>query len=244
VLLVVVCLSFALRTIVRNRDWQDGERLYRSAVHIVPDNAKAYILLGGALRGKGQYAAALDAYGTALKLNPEYPRKDAHFNAELGGILFKLGRVTEALAAFEQAVTLDPKWGRARIELGFAHANLGNFDKAEAVLRHAISLTPESPDLYFSLSLILNEQGRYQDALVAADATLQRDPTHPWGLVNRAIALEGLKRPEEAKAVYEQALTSSPRPESMAALDEARQRLEEMRVRQAAPPCTPGLVCK
>ena len=245
VVLVGLCVILTARTVVRNRDWKDDERLYRTVVEKFPTNAKAYIFLAGALRLKDQTLAALEAYDLAMKFNPLYPVQDAAFNAERGSMLLKVGRVPEAVAAFEQAVTLDPKWGRIRHQLGLAHAMLGNFDKAETILRYAIKLTPTSPDGYHTLSVMLVSQGRYQEALVAAEDALQRDPSHPWAMVDRGIALEGLKRPDEARAIYEGVLNSRTRPEYRPALEEARERLTAMREEPATPRCLPGMIrCK
>ena len=246
VTLAVVCLALLLRTVLRNQDWQDGERLFRDVIEFAPGNAKAHVLLAGALRGKAKYAEALEAYQTALRLNPEYPQKDAYFNAEYGGMLFKVGRLQEAREAFEQAVTLDPAWGKPRMELGLTYASLGDFPKAEDFLRRTTTILPKSPDAYSMLSLILNEQGRYQEALVAAESALQRDAHHLWGLVNQGIALEGLQRPEEARAVYERAVRLSGNHESQTAIEEAKERLAEMGSRRdSSPRCLPGLIgCK
>ena len=245
VVLVLLCVALTVRTVVRNHDWQEPERLFRGVIEAFPANAKAYIWWAGTLTDKGQYQAALDAYDTAVKLNPDYPKRDAKFNLERSSVLFKVGRLQEALETAEQAVTLDPKWGVARNQLGLTYARLGDFDKAEAVFRYAVLAQPESADLRGSLSLILNERGRYEEALRAADAALQLDPAHPWALVNRAIALEGLHRSPEAKTIYEHVLTLRPRREQMSALEEAKERLEELQPRQAVPRCDPGIIrCK
>ena len=226
ILVGTLCLALTLRTVIRNRDWKDGETLYRNVIETAPTNAKAYVFLGGALRQKKRYPEALEAYRTAQNLRPEYPRQDAHFNLELGATLFKLGHRTEAVEAFEQAVTLDPDWSRARNSLALAYASLDKYDKAEATLRYAITRRPDSPNLPSTLSLILNEQGRHQAALSMADLALRLDPTHPWALVNRGIALENLNRPEEARRMFERVVALRPAPEFETALMEARERIE------------------
>src|SRR5574341_667487 len=228
-LVVLICLALTLRTVIRNQDWRDAESLFRQAVVMAPENAKAYVFLGGALAKKGQHAQALEAYDTAARLYPDYLRADSFFNSQRGILLIRLGRTPEAVDALEQAATLDPNWGAIRIDLGLAYATMGNYERAEATLRQALSITPGSPHGHSSLSLILNEQGRYAEALAAAEAALERDPTHLWARFNRASALEGLGRREEAVAAYEGVLSLTPGAENRRAFDEAKERLAHLR---------------
>jgi tetratricopeptide (TPR) repeat protein len=247
IIVAVVCLALAARTIVRNQDWKDAERLYRSTVEQVPLNAKAYVFLGGALSAGGRYHAALDAYDTASLLESDYPKRDARFNLDRGAVLYKLGRLKQAIESFEQAVTLDPGWGKARNYLAQAYGSLPDLDKAETVLRYAVKMTPQSPDLYGTLSLILNERGKYQDALAFADASLQREAAHPWGLLGRAIALEGLHRSDEARAMYERIMSLPLSKEYLGTVEEAKARLKqrERKDRAEMARCIAGLVkCK
>ena len=243
--LIVVCLAMTARTVVRNKDWRDAESLFRRTVAMAPENAKAYVFLSGALRKKGQFAQALEAYDTAARLNPAYLRTDPHFLWQRGVLLVKLGRTAEAIDALEQAATLDPNWGTIRMDLGLAYATAGNYERAEAALRQAVSIAPGSPHVHSSLSLILNEQGRHGEALAAADAALQRDPAHLWARFNRASALEGLGRLEEAATAYEQVLVLTPSAYDRRAYEEAREQLAHLRAlrhRDRSSLCPPSLV--
>ncbi len=249
-LIAVLCLSLAVRTILRNEEWRNTETLFKSVIKVSPENAKAYIFLGGALRNKSDFARALQAYDMAGHLYPDYRRTDAYFNSERGVLLVKLGRTEEAIEAFEQAATLDPLWGGIRNELGLAYASAGKHDRAETTLRHALAISPDSPHIHSSLSLVLNEQGRYQEALEHAEAALQRDPMLAWAQFNRGLALEALGRVSDAITGYERLLHQPPSAENATALNEARQRLEALNALGQSKPgaptssvqCPPGLM--
>jgi tetratricopeptide (TPR) repeat protein len=244
-LLIVICLALMARTVVRNQDWRDAETLFRKTVAAAPNNGKAYVFLGGAFRKMGRFAQALEAYDTAARANPDYLRDDPHFLWQRGILLVKLGRTSEAVESLEQAATLDPAWGAIRTDLGLAYAAAGDYARAEAMLRQAIAIAPASPYGYGGLSLILNEQARFAEALQAADAALSRDPTYVRARYNRAEALEGLGRLEEAVRAYEHVLALGPTASDRRVYEEAEERLERLRgLSHGRSPslCPPGLV--
>jgi tetratricopeptide (TPR) repeat protein len=86
----------------------------------------------------------------------------------------------------------------------------------------------------------LIEQGRFAEALEEADAALQQDPDFLLALGNRAWALEGLGRLEEAAAGYERVLAKNPDfTDLRAKLAGLRSR---MRTESTTAACPPGIV--
>lgn len=80
--------------------------VYRGAVSRRPADGQARIRLGAALLHMQDRAAdAEPELRQAVRLRPE----DAEAQALLGGALAQLGRNADAVAAFEQALRLDPK---------------------------------------------------------------------------------------------------------------------------------------
>jgi tetratricopeptide (TPR) repeat protein len=230
-LVVGLCFALTVRTVLRNQDWQTEERLFRSSVQARPSNAKGHALLGDALTNKGPkfWEEALQEYQTALRLYPDFFRTDALFANNLGNLFMKLGRMPEAVAAYEQASSLEPRWEPPLYSLGLAYARLWQLDKAEAAWRRAQSIQPGDPQIYSSLSRLYAELGRYQDALAAADAALQRAPQLLWAHYNRAVALEGLGRYADARSAYERFLSLNPPQE---AAIEITRKLQDLRARR------------
>lgn len=78
-LLLLLCLAMVARTVVRNRDWVSNEAIFRSAVRVVPNSAKAHAALGDELKDRSSRAERLEAvedYQTALRIYPDYLFKD------------------------------------------------------------------------------------------------------------------------------------------------------------------------
>lgn len=225
-LLLVIGLGLGARTVLRNQDWASDETLFRSATQVAPRNARAHLLLGSALRDKkpaGAYEEALQAYQTALRLYPDYARNDASFSVEMGLLDLKLKRSAEAIANFERAIELDPRWISPALNLGLARIQAGQYREAEQPLRRALALSPREPNVYSVLSFVLLNLARHREALAVADQAIELDPGTPTAHVTRAMALEGLGRSREAAVSYETALSLGPK------LDDVRQRLQELR---------------
>jgi len=85
--------------------WDEIVEVYRGAVSRRPADGQARIRLGGALLHMQDRAAdAEPELREAVRLRPQ----DAEAQALLGNALALIGRAPEAVAAFEQALRLDP----------------------------------------------------------------------------------------------------------------------------------------
>jgi len=98
--------------------------LMREIARRFPDHAAAFAALGRLLlRGAFDAAPALEAIERAIALG----HKDADTHTAHGIALHELGRLEDALAAYETARTLDPQHGGARFHRAIALLTLGRF---------------------------------------------------------------------------------------------------------------------
>lgn len=121
-----------------------------------PQNAAAHQVLGHALSDAGQPEAAIDAYRTAYRLNPDLP--DIRNN--LGMVLRQAGRLSEAEAELRQA----PPEPAALVNLSSVQKERGAFADAEATLRQALRIAPNDPALRYNWSLLMLLLGRTAEA--------------------------------------------------------------------------------
>lgn len=90
-----------------------------------PDST-LYGLLGHCYRDTGQNDKAITAYHNSLALSPN----EAVIHQSLGVLLFRLGRLAEAIASLEAAARLQPKLPNHRGNLAAAYRQAGHVEEA------------------------------------------------------------------------------------------------------------------
>ena len=226
-ILTLLLGASTIRTAIRNQDWANPETLARAILRAVPGDVKAHLYVAKALKDQGKMQDALLHYETAVRLYPAFQQSYSYFNAGYGDTLLHVGRIEEGIQALERAARLEPTWSALHYNLGLAYARQGHLDKAETAWRSAVALNPSAPEIHSSLSRLYIERRRYAEALAEAQAALQRDPDFLLALGNRAWALEGLGRYEEAAEGYERVLARNPN------FADLKERLAGLRARQA-----------
>src|SRR5258706_306941 len=127
-----------------------------------------------------------------------------------GIALYNLKRYEEALAAYDQAMRLDPNYAYAYYDKGVALYTLKCYEEALIAFDRAIRLDPDSVDAYHNKGNALYELKRYEEALIAYEQAIHLDPNYAYAYIGRGVALRGLKRYEEALAAYDQAIRLDP----------------------------------
>ncbi len=87
---------------------------------------------------------------------------------DLGVDLFGERKLDEAIAAYEQAIALDPGMLDALHGLAMAHAEKGDLERAIEAAKRITAASPDDPLGYTSLSMFYQRAGRIEDAETAA----------------------------------------------------------------------------
>ena len=148
------------------------------------ESAEDHFGLGLTLSNQGQIEAAIAAYQTAIKLEPNYP--EAHNN--LGAILQDQGQIEAALAAYQTAIKLEPEYAVAHYNVGAILQEKGETEAALGAYRTAISLEPEYFEAYYNLGAILQGQGETEAALAAYQTAINLKPDYHFAKLGLAIA--------------------------------------------------------
>ena len=179
------------------------------AADLLPDSGSAWQAYADALEKAGRLKAALAAYDKAVALDP------GNIVAHLGrGITLQtLDRFQEALAAFDQALTL-PGNDAAHLGRGIALQALGRPQDALAAYDQALTIMPRRTAAHIGRGAALQDLGRFQEALAAFDQALALDPNSTIYSIavhgGRGKALLHLGHFQEALAAYDQVLTLNP----------------------------------
>lgn len=126
--------------------------------------------------------------------------------------------IDRAILYFERAVSLDPKYLRAQLELGAAYAQKGDYlsapelhQKGESVLRRVIDSNPRLPRAWRELGVTLVARSRVEEGLDCLRQAVSLAPEDPRALAGLARGLF-IGRGEFARAadLYEEALARAP----------------------------------
>jgi len=106
-------------------------------------------------------ASALQEYRAYLALNADWPAE----NVNLGNLELRQGNTEAAIKAYQRALTLDPKFAGAYVNLADAYRQLGQDSEGEYYLRQGLSLLPDAADLHHALGLTLIRKADHTAAL-------------------------------------------------------------------------------
>ena len=122
-----------------------------------------YNSIGAAYVSMGKFSEACQAYAKAIQLSP----KDTLFHKNLALAKYWGADLKGAIKAFRDRLNLQPNSLYIIGKLGVLYEYQNDLKAAEEILRQGIRIDPDTGTLYSNLSLILREQGKFQEALAA-----------------------------------------------------------------------------
>ncbi len=183
------------------------ERL-EAALAAVPQADRLHYPLGLAYRGLGDMDKAREHLRLRGKIGvkPVDPLIDELVALKTGErvfllrghMAFRVGRFSEAVAAFRAALAAEPDSVRARVNLGSALASTGEREAAVALYREALELKPDNRTARFNLGVLLAQAGDIVGAAEALAGTVELDPLDVEARLELARVLRRLGRRAEA----------------------------------------------
>lgn len=160
-----------------------------------------------ALEYLNRWDEAITEYKAVLETKPHAPG----IYVRIGRALMKMNRYAEAVSYFRQTLALQNESPSAAFdELASAQFRSGDFKGAERTLVEGSRHFPDDETLYVNLGMLLKEQRRIADALVAYKRALEHLP-HSWLLrTELAGALLDEGKIQDAIYNYQTALAVRP----------------------------------
>ena len=176
------CLIFAaFLTYQRSRVWGNDIVFWKDVIQQNPSNACAHLGLGSSYMLHRRFADAIKEYDAIDRLsgpsekiilarilayqysnNSDLALDGLHKVAamhptaftygQIGHIEAVLGHNQESLAAFNSALTLDPKYAPAYAERGMVYISIGDNDRAQADFQNALAIDPNNGNARSGLS--------------------------------------------------------------------------------------------
>ncbi len=121
---------------------------------------------------------------TAISLNPNLDI----VHTSLGDLYFSTGRHTDAEAAYQRALEIEPPSVDALRGLGLTYQRLNRLDEAEASMQMAVDIHPGAAAAYNSFGVFLFQTGRYADAAIQYEYAVALEPENSAYRTNLASA--------------------------------------------------------
>jgi len=193
--------SLALVLVWYDWDFAAGEREFRRAISLNPNDSEGHRLYGNFLAATGQLNRAL----TEMKLAEQLDPLSAPASWDVGRVLFYSGRLAEARAQARKALELDDRFAHAYMLLAQISEREGNTTDALSLMEKGMSLAGRTP-LFVSMWGYVNARaGKTQEALASIEE-LKRRPSYTLPLFLARVNA-GLGRSDEAINWLEQAYT-------------------------------------
>jgi serine/threonine protein kinase len=127
-----------------------------------------------------------------------------------GDTYYRTRRNDEAIAAYSQAIALDPDYAMAYNNRGTAYHNLQQYRQAIADYDRAIELNPGYTTAYNNRGSAYYSLGDYHKAIADFDRVIALTPQNASAYNNRGTAYHDLQEYQRAIADYDQALALDP----------------------------------
>jgi tetratricopeptide (TPR) repeat protein/2-polyprenyl-3-methyl-5-hydroxy-6-metoxy-1,4-benzoquinol methylase len=170
-----VHFNLGILAMTQGRNEEAVERL-RRAIDLRPDYASAYHQLGRVLQALSRSEEALESLRQAVRVEPTM--HEAHYR--LGITLQSLRpnpQLHAAVSSLRRAAELKPDFAPAHHILGIVLNDLDRLDEAEASLRRAFAIEPESHEILSDLAMILQSNGKSAEAAHLIVRTLDSAPS-------------------------------------------------------------------
>lgn len=173
---------------------------------IEPSRIDDLVALGDLFAQQENWPAALNAYQKAIAIQPTFKGQ-----FQLGKALYSLQRWEEAAKAFQEAVFLDPRQGKAYFYLGSAYSEQNLWEEASYAYQQALELQPQDGETYRKLGEALGKQEKWAAAEQIYRQALIYAPKNGEIYNHLGKALAEQRKLEEAMAVFQQAREISPK---------------------------------
>ena len=179
--------------------WAQAESLFRQIVSACPNDAQSHDFCGWFLASRDEAQAAYQSYDPGVRLSEKF----AEALSNLGELRRLSGRIDEAIALLQRAVSLRPEFVEAHFNLALALADQNHFDEAIDRARQAQRFLPQSAEVHNLLGNLLREADRVDEALEAYRKALELRPDFAEARWHLALALLVKGQYEEGWQAYE-----------------------------------------
>ena len=131
-------------------------------------------------------------------------------NFGIGEAWQKLGKLDEAIEAYNKALSRKPDYPEAYFNMAITLKEQGRLEEAIKAYNKALAIKPDYAEAHNNMGVILQEQGKLEEAIEAYNKVLIIQPDYAAAYNNMGVTLKDQGKREEAIAAYNNALAIKP----------------------------------
>lgn len=186
--------------------WKNSFVLFERTVKLTQNNPMAHYCLGYSLELEEKFNDAEKHYKKALDDSPGF----VNVINNLGGVLIRQGKATEAATFLEKAIAYKPDSKLAHLNLANALAFLGKDEEALIHYKEALRIKPDYETARLNLGVILIGMNKNRAAISQLGEVLKLNPESAKGHYNMGRAHSNLGKRGKAIYHYRESLKYNP----------------------------------
>jgi tetratricopeptide (TPR) repeat protein len=234
-LLIIVIVCFGWKSVSQTKTWSSNEALYSHAVELYPNARAAQNNLGMEYLAVGEYQKAIDAFNASIQIRPDPLARsnraaayvaigriaDARAEFEdmvkssaslpdpyygLGNLEYRAGNKEKAIEWYEEALTYDPAFANALLNLSAVYIETQQWDKAIDVLQRTAQSRPDLASSLYNLAVVYEKKGMDAQAESTYRKYLERSPGDADAMASLATLLYNRSQIDDAASLIQKLL--------------------------------------
>ena len=149
-------VSLGYSALVYDWNYPEAEKEFRKAIELRPDYATAHQYYAYYLTAMGDIDQAIAERQRAVSIEPRSPL----LNAALGEAYYEAHRFSDSIGPNEQALSIDPRYADAIINIGRANEQMRRYPQAQQYYQSILAFAPHEPALLALLGHLYAVTGR------------------------------------------------------------------------------------
>lgn len=173
-IVIIIIISFIIRTIIRNNDWKNEDNLWIATGKTSPSYHVTHNNLGDVYGRRGNFKQAVEEFKLAIKIKPNYA--DAYHN--LGNTYRQIGKINEAMESYKKAFQLNPYLWQSPMNIAAIYFEQEKYNEAIDFMQKSIKVNPNNSLLYANVGVIYLKTGDKKKAEEFFINALRIDPNN------------------------------------------------------------------
>lgn len=176
---------------ILEQNWSAALTCFENALEYLPNSAGIYASLAQINGQLQQREAEMEYWYRATEINPKLVNSSGYY--KLAKALELKGKITEAIACYQKAMTGEETLIAASYDLGDIYQRQHQLDKAKAIYERILTVEPTETRAQYKLGTVYLQQQCFDEAIACFRQTIKDSPDFPWAyrdLVKTFLQLE------------------------------------------------------